>query len=127
MRVYVAGSSDELDRVEWAEAHLRGRGIEVVSCWTCEVRAQRTGNPTEQDIRRAAARMCLDGVRQADLVWVLMPLRCSHGAFLEFGVALATGTQIVVSGDTHRSIFCSVVEEHETDAMALDAIKRGIK
>lgn len=128
MKVYVAGSSRELDRARAAIAACRARGWHVTGDWPAEIaraggRANRGLSPAE---RRGAAVSCLHGVRQADAFWLLVPGEDSPsaGCWVELGVALEAGPgiAIVASGDTGRSVFCAGTVEVPDDQAALEAL-----
>jgi len=62
-------------------------------------------------------------VREADLLWVLMPPGRSDGAFFEAGYADALGKEIVFSGPgTDRTIFTARACCFEEDESAWDYI-----
>lgn len=122
-KVYVAGSSAELERAERAIAELEAAGIVVTSTWPLNVRDQGgIANPTEapRDLRQRYSTSCLGQLRDADLLWVLVPDRAAPtiGAWVEYGYAIAFNKQIVFSGDTRQSIFCSLGLEFASDERA---------
>lgn len=124
LRVYVAGSSAELERARWAMSALDGYSIEVTHDWVSSVEEVGSANPAEatDDERLAWADDDLSGVYQADVLWLLMPKQGSIGAYVELGLAIALGMPIVISGDHERSIFTVFGERFEQDADALDWI-----
>lgn len=123
MRVYVAGSSADIDRARRAAANLERSGVEVTSTWWVQVEEHGEGNPTDDAVRASCARRDLAELDAADVVWLLVPeVGHSHGAFFEFGRAAARDVLVVASGATRRSIFCSLAVECETDAIALEAL-----
>jgi nucleoside 2-deoxyribosyltransferase len=127
-KVYVAGSSAELERCEAAIARLERAGVHVTSTWPIVVRDAGAGNPRDasRDRRRLLSVSDLGQVRDADLVWVLVPpLDCpTRGAWLEAGYAHGLGKLVVFSGDTLQSIFCATGTEFTDDAHAFDFLMR---
>ena len=126
MRIYIAGSSDELDRAsKWIEM-LRVSGLDVTHDWPAMVRDVGEGNPkgaTSED-RRGWATSCVEAVRDANLLWLLMPIKTSFGAFSELGIAIERQTPIVVSGPLlHRSIFTDLADRvYADDQMAFACV-----
>jgi hypothetical protein len=127
-KVYVAGSSAELERCEAAIALLEASGVHVTSTWPIVVRDHGGGNPRDasRDRRRLFSVADLGQVREADLVWVLVPpLDCpTRGAWLEAGYAHGLGKLVVFSGDTLQSIFCATGNEFADDASAFEFVQR---
>lgn len=125
-RIYVAGSSDELDRAAEAIAAVRAEGWELTHDWVSVIRGVGHANPgaAKRETRAQWALADIDGVYRADAVWLLSPLKgAARGAFVELGYVLALkrevprsdGRRIVVSGPI-VSIFCAVADvEVETD------------
>lgn len=129
-RVYVAASSDELDRAEAAMAAVRAEGWEVTCDWVATIRRVGVANPRDvpRDARGFWASEAMVGVDEADAVWLLAP-EAGHarGAFVEFGYAFARDKPIVVSGPTHAcSIFTALVDEVPTDAEGLAKLRELI-
>ena len=121
--VYVAASSNDLDRAEQWTTVLRLLGITVTSTWIPEVRAHGGGNPpdaTKQE-RRQWAYNDLCGVEEADILWVLMPPGRSDGAFVELGYALKANKTVVTSG-AYTSIFGDLVDNYAQDVWAFAQI-----
>lgn len=131
-RVYVAGSSAELNRVEHWTARLIAAGITVTSTWPANVRAVGSANPRDatREQRAAWAMTCLRQVATAQLVWFLVPAVTAptRGAWIEVGFmrglvhGVTRAVCIISSGDTLQSIFCALGDEHETDEAAFAAI-----
>lgn len=119
-RIYLAASSRELERAKhWAE-RLEREGFELTAKWWEDVEAEVDANPTDHDARIKYARKDVFAVARADFLWLLVPPHGvhSHGAFLEYGLALGGEARRVASGDTKRSIFLALGEEFETDEEA---------
>jgi hypothetical protein len=126
MKVYVAGSSGEIDRVKRVMATLRSRGYEITHDWTGEVEAARAANysdstyPTDMRFACASADYC--GVANADVVVLLLPkTTTSRGMWVEFGIALGhePSPAIFVVGDALQSIFCELADEIVEDEESL--------
>lgn len=119
IKVYIAGSSDDLPRVKAAMAAATAAGLTVVSTWVGHVEKAGDGNPrwatNEQRWRWASTD--LDGVGDSDVIWLLFAPKFGAGA--EWGYARAMGKIQITSGDTKRSIFCALGHEFETDEAAL--------
>ncbi len=127
LRVYVAGSSDEISRARRWMTALYGAGITVTSTW-CDVIAATggVGNPRDATTadRRLWSEVDLAGqVAQSHVLWLLTPTTApGRGAYCELGYAHALGKRIHSSGDTKQSIFTAIGHEHETDDEAYAAI-----
>jgi hypothetical protein len=122
VRVYVAGSSDEREIVgHWLLA-LRKAGAVITHDWTNSEGYYRSST---EDERRRWARQDLDGVRAANVVWMLAPEGKSEGAHVELGAALALGKRVLVSGAHARResrLFGLLAEIHGTHREAYFAI-----
>ena len=120
MRVYVAGSSNELTRAKAAIALVRAAGHEVTSDWPPVIEKQGEANPRDVTIvlRAGWADMATRGITLADVVWLLAPeVGMARGAFFEFGFAFAQGKPVIVSGPEHAcSVFTALGVECATDA-----------
>lgn len=121
MRVYVAGSSHEIDRVRRAMAMVHGLGAKITFDWTLDV-GQWGSNPlTETTEKRAAfAQRDLDAIDEADVVWLLAPLtHPSRGACAEFGYAIAKKKPVVITGPEsarRATIFFDLADvQHDDD------------
>ena len=126
LRVYVAGGSDSMPRVQHAVARLRALGITIASTWLDVVTATPGGaNPRDasEETRAGWSQTDLNEVAGADLLWFLTPSPgVTRGAWVELGYALATGKTAVCSGDTKQSVFCALAHEFGTDDEAIDFI-----
>jgi hypothetical protein len=132
MRIYVAASSKELDRAKWAINELRALGHTVTHDWPAEVEKVGSANPTDATIDEAASWSIedLDGVDDAEVLWLLVPEADGFGAGVELGYAIclrdrtfdAPPIHIVCSGPYLRSIFTSLADAlYMTDMDALHA------
>lgn len=124
MRIYVAASSAEVERVRWAMDAVRALG--------CEVYDWRVGHRPTEDLtreeRRAAAYADLAEIRRPTVLWCLAPSGRSD-ARVELGYALAMTVmgerphEVIVSGQLRsRGIFASLAREYDSDAEALAEI-----
>lgn len=125
MKIYVAGGSAERESVASVIAALRHAGHVITHDWTSCDGYARESVPDE---RRRWAREDLDGVRAADLVWLLAPAELSEGSSAELGAVLALRKRVVVSGPHARwasRIFHGLGEIHDTHSAAFEAICGG--
>lgn len=130
--VYVAASSEEIDRATMAMAALRDRGVVVTSTWP-DVIASQSGvsNPRDAD-RLDRMRWSVTDLQQvgaAGILWLLSPSNgTGRGAYAELGFAYGCPLggehprAIVVSGDTKQSIFSALGYEFKTDAEAFEFV-----
>lgn len=129
--VYLAGSSQDLDRVElWRQA-LVDAGHRVTSTWIDTVKSVGSGNPRDASVGQRMEWSYADfaEVEAADVLWLLVPppKLCSvHGSSIELGYAKRAGKRLVASGDTRCSIFCSIAHEYATDEEAFSLIRGGL-
>lgn len=108
MRIYVAGASKEIDLCEHWIKQLRLVGHEISHDWTIDIRTSKPDALLSYDQRRRYAIKDMSGVRSSDMVWLLVPRAESTGAWTEFGLALAYGIPVVVSGEHAKNIFCEI-------------------
>ena len=96
LRVYVAGSSGEIERVERVIAHLRLMGVTITHDWTADIRAVRAaGLASDADLSDDEARKHaltdLEAVATAHAVLFLAPTTPTRGAWVEMGYAYGCG------------------------------------
>lgn len=128
-KVYIAGSSYEIDRAERAVAALIDRGVHVTSSWPRVVRTVGNPNPRGATVSDRF-RWSVDDlaqVRDADLLWFLVPPISppeahTRGGWVEAGYAMGLGKVVIFSGDTKQSIFCALGYEVVEDVDALRVI-----
>lgn len=105
MRIYIAGASAEIERAEHWASVVREAGHTITEDWMAAVRAAvargdgaNTGSP---EALAAAAEADERGVFDAQLVWVLRPLKrnATAGAWYEMRCALEGGFRAVVVSD----------------------------
>jgi hypothetical protein len=126
MKIYVAGSSNEIPRVRAVQARLRAMGHEITFDWTGPV--EEFGGGSDLDIRRKRlyANRDLLAIREADTVIGLAGgPTVSAGLWFELGYALACVRHtddnyiaaVIVVGSQH--IFAAVCTQHDTDEQML--------
>ncbi len=127
-KVYVAGASAEIERARTMISLLEAAGIHVTSTWPSIIDSVGDANPRDasRDDRRRLSSICLEQVREADLLWFLVPPkdRPSSGAWVETGCAIDRGKLVIASGDTKQSIFPSLAIELDDDHAALALIRK---
>ena len=114
MRVYVAGASAEKELCAGYMRRLRDEGIGVTFDWTGgTVGDDALLTPRE---RAVAAANDLEGVRNADWFWLIVPAKenPSRGCWFESGVAHGMDVPMIASGDVSCSIFLSAFILRET-------------
>jgi hypothetical protein len=139
MKVYVAGSSGEIERAEKWMASLREAGIEVTSTWPEVIRKVGEANPmtASREDRMLWAAQDLSEVSNATVFWFLLPEgQSTAGAYTEFGYALFLGAtarearalgigapqfRVVVSGK-ETSIFTALAEHFASDEEAFRSL-----
>ena len=133
--IYVAGSSQEMERAEGWMVKLTEAGIRVISTWPKIIRESEeklgkglihAANPMDatHDERAAMATVPLLQVSQADAFWLLLPTKPTVGAYVELGYSLALQamSQIMVENGhlaQPRFAICSGVEKSIFTALAM--------
>jgi nucleoside 2-deoxyribosyltransferase len=122
-KVYVAASSNQLERAKQTMAVLEERGYTVTHDWVTEVEVVGEANPVGASMTARAnwAKADLSGVAAADVMLLLMPAEGGFGAAVELGYALALGIPVVASGCTERTIFTALARCFDRDDLALEA------
>lgn len=117
MKIYVAGASKEIDRIEGFMARLRAAGHVITLDWTVEVRSAGSGSPDDDELRKACARADLLGVEACDVFWIVKPDEgsTSTGAWVELGHALAFGGKTTVASGTSRKCIFADLVDHDFD------------
>lgn len=112
LRVYVAGSGNEIGRVRAWLAALRDVGVEITLDWTGAIEANRAAGgdaALTAERREHHAREDFDAVDRADIVWFLAPVTGSRGSYIELGYALGRHKLVCASGlAVERTIFTSL-------------------
>lgn len=132
VRVYIAASSRDIERVRWAQQALATVGASLVHDWT-----QTLSNDERTMNRRDRARLageCIEGVRSCDLLWMLAPPGPSCGAWAELGIAVQRVERpiIIVSGTVEQrmqSLFTDApeVSHHTSDNAAVALIAATVR
>jgi hypothetical protein len=126
IRVYLAASSKEVDRAEYWTTRLSSKNILITSTWLDDAKSIIGCNSPEHshEDRLNAADECVAGVETADIIWVLMPIVGSMGAFWEFGYAHACQLATCISGAAqYNSVFSALAKyRFDTDQEAFDFI-----
>ena len=140
MKVYVAGSSAELDRCERVISALRAGGCTITFDWAAQMREFAARGLCDAALDDHEARRCaeadLNAIVDADVVLLLAPEQPTRGAWVEFGYALgwargygeAPLRSLYVSGPAARqSIFTRCADAlFLSDDDAVRAIVRSI-
>lgn len=128
-RVYVAGSSKELDRAKRMTARLHAAGVITTSHWVEEIELVGEANPryASWNERRGWSNVDLDNVDAANILLCLVADTPSAGMYYEAGYARAHGMTVVFAGDTLQSIFTSQGEEYPDDDVAFNRIVKMVK
>jgi nucleoside 2-deoxyribosyltransferase len=121
LRVYVAGSSLQIERVKAAQRALEERGHVVSHDWSSLIE-EHGANPLDASDKQITqwASDDLHGVYNADVVWLLMPSDGGFGAAVALGYALAHSKPVVISGAYARSIFTIFGTCYDRDDQALE-------
>lgn len=134
LKLYIAGASAELDRAravrDWARR--QADTIQLVGCdWVAAIdRERREGGRQDHQLtlteRERYAQEDLNGVRDAQMVWLLLPPRTVHtvGLWVEFGFALRCGATVLASGPDEY-LFTALAHQHFVeDDQAMDWLLR---
>jgi hypothetical protein len=124
--IYVAASSQEMDRAEHWMIRLQEEGVHVTSTWIQSIRQVGVANPADatREQRAVWAQKDANEVLVANGLWLLMPAKPTIGAWWEFGYAFRARRRIWISGpDQARSIFTGLAyRSFERDPDALEDI-----
>lgn len=121
LRVYVAGSSKERERVEWAMGVVRESGAELTHDWLAVMDAAGPDELCDHRTLRAAAQDDIKGIDAADVVWFLVPKTPSTGAWFEVGYAFARfdrGLKIMAPGDEPFPLFVHLLGQWDDESAA---------
>jgi len=123
--IYVAGKTDDWERVRRVQESLTELGHMVTYDWTVNVEDDvDTGLEANDRTRREWADDDQMGVKQADLVIFLVDSEGLSGTLIELGMALAYEKAIIVVGEPERnSVFFSHANilkvAHEDDILSV--------
>lgn len=97
--LYVAGGTDDVERVQTVQAALTELGFELTYDWTLlgDVRQ-------DPSMARVVAGGAIDAASRAELIVVLAD-RAGRGAWVELGAALAGGAKALVVAPARGSVF----------------------
>jgi hypothetical protein len=113
MRVYIAASSREVERVREAQRMLAEWGHDLTLDWLTPMLALIAEGIGDADLSREAqaeaASADLRAIDNADALWLLAPREATKGAWVELGYALRASVPVVVSGGC-PSIFCALAD-----------------
>jgi len=137
VNIYIAGSSQELARAlaaaERADSLTKGLSaaghLEITNRWWDTILKRGDANPVDAPFheRMKYAQEDLQGVRDADILWLLYPtpgLR-SVGCFWEAGYADALGLEVIISGPGQESsIFTTRGCSFSSDEEALSYLEQ---
>lgn len=104
MKIYVAGKTDDWERVRTVQNMLKKLGHEITFDWTeiVEKVGPDTGLTADDEFRRKCAESDRTGTDEADLLVMLCyPGLC--GTLIEFGMAAARRIPIIVIGEPERN------------------------
>lgn len=104
MKIYIAGSSKEIHRAERFIALARENGHTITEDWAAGMRAAGPESALERSRLTEAAAADLRGIRDADVMWLLIPPvnAPSTGCWGELTYAMALGTPIIASRPTDK-------------------------
>lgn len=123
-RIYIAGSSQEMDRAErMMRLVIHEPSLELASDWVALIRSAGSSNPDwTLRRRRYSAEFALEAVAGSDALWLLVPSTPSTGCWVELGAACTARLTTFGSGPS-VSLFDSLPSwQYETDEDAFDAI-----
>jgi len=115
LRIYIAGASKEMDLISSYMRKVESLGHTISLDWTVPIRENIALGKTDADLtkedRKRHANADMFAVGDADLVWLLVPAepKSSLGCWIEFGLAVAFGCHVIVSGP-NASIFCELAD-----------------
>ena len=93
MKVYVGGNRAFLDHIQHIMNRIKRLGYEITHDWT------QTTKIADRHVRDQATK-CFEGIKEADLVVILMtsPSHKHHSCFAELGIAIGLQKEIVIVG-----------------------------
>jgi nucleoside 2-deoxyribosyltransferase len=112
VKIYVAGKTDDWERVQTVQEMLKRLGHEITFDWTrnnnIESGGPDMGLTADDEFRRKCAENDIMGTDEADLLVMLCyPGLC--GTLIEFGMAVMRRIPIIVVGEPERnSVFFSL-------------------
>lgn len=130
LRIYIAASSREVERVRAAQAAVAARGWTLTLDWLtpmlANIEAGRPDAALGDEEAAEYARADLAAIASADVLWLLAPTQPTKGAYVELGYALGTRRVPVVVSGPRTSIFEALGACVTTDAEAPEMIVRAV-
>ena len=110
MKVYVAGSLDDVRTVQFVQGSVVAAGHDLVLDWTRGPDTGLTDYASHPGASRQLAKDDLHAVTDAEAVLLVVSDKAGRGMFVEFGAALLRAEQgslahLVVIGAEHESVF----------------------
>jgi hypothetical protein len=109
MKIYVATSYDQKHIASRWMRRLEDCGHFITFDWTIAESPERGELSLSESEQRKIALLDSNGVRDAEIVWVLAPMKGGCGCWFEMGLGVALGKEVIVSGD-RRTIFTALPE-----------------
>jgi hypothetical protein len=111
VKIYIAGSSHELDLVSRYMRAVERQGHELTYDWVSAVKQEGAANAITLEKACTYAQLDLDAVAQAHVLWLLVPDIGGRGCWVEYGFALASDDIVTVVSGVHAvSIFSSLAD-----------------
>ena len=116
MKVYVAGASSELELVERYIYRLIKEDIVITHNWCSDIR-ESFRTTFQRPALYLAAQNDVNGVRAADIFWLIIPKKESRGCWVEYGIALVGSLvarqKTIISGVVGpKDIFLLMADQH---------------
>jgi hypothetical protein len=126
MKIYVAGSRQNIEQVRHCMNELRKAGHEITHDWVADIDRLGDDRNTDKKDLLECAKSDITGLSYSELFWLLSPSEGGSGCFIEFGMVLglrvgeiresiSTGRRlpprIIISGDINRSLFFLYAKE----------------
>lgn len=107
MDIYVAGKTDDWERVRRVQEMVGRLGHSITFDWTAVVEEvgpdANVEEGADEDFRQQCAESDLTGVREADLVIALVDHPGLCGTLIEIGIAIACDIDVLVVGEPERN------------------------
>jgi|SRR5579864_3649372 len=109
MKIYVAGSSFEVNIVSDYMRKLRDVGVVVTRDWPKVIRefGNRPNRGLSEEDRVRVSLANFKAIDEADVFWLVVPTAPSAGCWIEFGYALRVNKLTIASGDVQQTVFTS--------------------
>lgn len=131
LRVYIAASAREVERVRAAQAVVEARGWTLTLDWLSPLLERLGRGAMDRDLSDEEAAVYASGdlqaISTADVVWYLTPREPTRGAYVELGYAIGCEVFVLASGAAERStLFEALVARVPSDDEAPDFIARVV-